>query len=177
MFANRFLSGLKSSNVLALLTVIGLLATVSFLWFSETYAVKPPKPPAPDTVGDLEIAAAVNHWDSRKCKPNSNFLLMSADGMANLHQSEILRVDRQRIRRWRGRWAGAYEALVAAENEEATDRDLEQLIVTALSDEERSGAPPTFSPEQVAAIIALACEPPEDSGLPVSLRLLLPLRL
>jgi hypothetical protein len=37
-----------------------------------------------------------------------------------------------------------------------------------LSDEQRCGGPAKFSPEQVTAIIALACEPPADSGLPVS---------
>lgn len=105
---------------------------------------------------------------SQQLGERCRIVLMSVDGIPNLHQSEALGVDRQRIRRWRGRWAAAYEALVAAEKEKATDRDLEKLIVTVLSDEERSGAPPTFSPEQVAAIIALACEPPEDSGLPVS---------
>ena len=36
-----------------------------------------------------------------------------------------------------------------------------------LSDDPRSAAPPKFSPEQVASISALACEPPEDSGVPV----------
>lgn len=42
------------------------------------------------------------------------------------------------------------------------------MIVDVLADEPRSGGPPKFSPEQVAAIIALACEPPGDSGLPIS---------
>ena len=35
-------------------------------------------------------------------------------------------------------------------------------------DDDRPGAPPKFTPEQMAGIIALACEPPADSGLPVS---------
>ncbi len=105
---------------------------------------------------------------SQQLAERCRIVLMSADGTPNLHQSEALRVDRQRIRRWRGRWAAAHDALAAAEQEDASDRDFEELIVTLLSDEERSGVPPTFSPEQVAAIIALACEPPADSGLPVS---------
>ena len=37
-----------------------------------------------------------------------------------------------------------------------------------MADDARCGAPPTFTPEQVASIIAVACEPPGDSGLPVS---------
>ena len=95
-------------------------------------------------------------------------VLMSAEGRENEDQAGELGVDRQRIRRWRHRWAKAREALASAENEGATDRDLKKLILAVLADDQRSGAPPTFTPEQVAGIIALACEPPADSGLPVS---------
>ena len=101
---------------------------------------------------------------SQQLAERCRIVLLSAESLPNLHQAEVLGVDRQRIRRWRGRWEAAQEALVAAEQEGVSERDLEELIVTLLSDEKRSGAPPTFSPEQVAAIIALACEPPGDSG-------------
>ena len=47
-------------------------------------------------------------------------------------------------------------------------QDLEKLILTVLTDDARSGTPAKFTPEQVAAIIALACEPPAQSGPPVS---------
>ena len=95
-------------------------------------------------------------------------VLTSAEGRSNQGQADELGVDRQRVRRWRHRWAGASAALVAAETEGATDKDLEKLILGVLVDDDRSGAPPKFTPEQVVAIIALACEPPADSGLPVS---------
>lgn len=105
---------------------------------------------------------------SQQLAERCRIVLMSAEGRANLHQAEMLGVDRQRVRRWRGRWAAAREALVAAELEGASDRDLDEMIQAVLSDDERSGAPPTLSPEQVAAVIALACESAQDSGLPVS---------
>lgn len=95
-------------------------------------------------------------------------VLMSAEGVDNEDQADDLGVDRQRVRRWRHRWAKARAALVAAEDDGATSKDLEKLIIGILADDKRSGAPPKFSPEQMAAIIALACEPPSDSGLPVS---------
>lgn len=95
-------------------------------------------------------------------------VLMSADGWRNRHQAEQLGVDRQRVRRWRGRWAAAREALERAERAGVSDRALEAMVVAALADEARSGTPPTFRPEQIAAIIALACESPADSGWPVS---------
>lgn len=95
-------------------------------------------------------------------------VLYSAEGQPNLHQAEALGVDRQRVRRWRYRWAAASSALMAAEQKGASDKELEAMIIGVLNDNPRSGTPPKFSPEQVAAIIALACEPPKDSGLPVS---------
>lgn len=98
----------------------------------------------------------------------SRVVLLSATGMHNEAQADELGVDRQRVRRWRHRWACAMASLLAAEAAGATDQDLEQLIIGVLTDVIRSGAPPRFSAEQVAGIIALACEPPADSGLPVS---------
>src|ERR1044071_9496522 len=95
-------------------------------------------------------------------------VLMSAEGWTNEDQAEELGVDRQRVRRWRHRWARASGGLAAAEGEGATEKDLQKLILAILADDERSGTPPKFSPEPWAAIIALACEPPADSGLPVS---------
>lgn len=112
----------------------------------------------------LTRAASASQQLADRCR----IVLMSVDGRPNLEQAAALGVDRQRVRRWRGRWAGAKEGLAAAEDEGATDKDLHALVVGVLTDEERSGTRPKFSPEQVAAIIALACEPPADSGLPVS---------
>jgi hypothetical protein len=93
---------------------------------------------------------------------------MSAEGRDNEDQAEELGVDRQRVRRWRSRWAKACAVLAAAEDDSATDKDLEKLILAVLADDERGGAPAKFTPEQIAGIIALACEPPAESGLPVS---------
>jgi putative transposase len=75
---------------------------------------------------------------------------------------------RRRVQRWRDRWFAAEEKLANAEAEGASDKDLKQLIADVLSDDARSGSPVTFTPEQITDIIALACEKPEDSGLPVS---------
>ena len=56
--------------------------------------------------------------------------------------------------------------LTAEEN--GDDKQLQQLIVEALSDEKRSGRPATFTPEQICQIVAMACEKPEDSQRPTS---------
>jgi hypothetical protein len=41
-------------------------------------------------------------------------------------------------------------------------------VPRAPGDLPRPGTPPTFTPEQICAIIALACEAPGDSGLPIT---------
>jgi len=105
---------------------------------------------------------------SQRLVERCRVVLLSAEGRNNEDQAEELGVDRQRVRRWRIRWAKASATLTAAEGDGAGDKDLEKLIFSVLADGERSGAPATFTPEQIAEIISLACEPPAESGLPVS---------
>src|SRR5262249_54710308 len=68
---------------------------------------------------------------------------------------------------WRRRWADAFDTLVRIECLEGLSA-LETAAEQVLSDNLRSGCPGTFAPEQIARIIAVACEPPEDSGRPVT---------
>lgn len=98
----------------------------------------------------------------------STIILLSADGVSNAEQSRTLGVDVQRIRRWRNRWAENEGRLAQAAWEGVSDRDLRRLLRDLLSDEQRPGVPPTFSAEQLTQIIAVACEPPEQSGRPVT---------
>lgn len=105
---------------------------------------------------------------SRGLSDRARIVLASAEGVCNLEQARRMQVDRRQIRRWRERWAEQQFALAAAEQEGAADKDLRKRICEVLSDRPRPGAPPHFTPEQVTAIIALACEDPKDGGLPVS---------
>lgn len=98
----------------------------------------------------------------------ARFILMAADGVSNIEQARRFGVDRQRVRRWRTRWAEHFGRLEAAELEGATDKDLSELLYALLADEQRSGGPSTFSAEQLAQIIGVACEPPVDSDRPVT---------
>ncbi len=98
----------------------------------------------------------------------ARIILMSAEGIVNVEQARRLGVNRQRIRRWRTRWAEEFGRLEAAELEGATAKDLAALMLALLADEQRPGGPPTFSAEQLTQIIAVACEPPEESGRPVT---------
>ena len=98
----------------------------------------------------------------------SYLILMSADGMSNTEQGRRLNIDRQRARRWRTRWAENQARLADAEHEGASDKDLTQLLSSLLADHERPGTPPMFTAEQLAQIIGVACELPEESGRPVT---------
>lgn len=97
-----------------------------------------------------------------------NIVLMSADGISNTEQGRRLGIDRQRVRRWRQRWLLAEGQLAEAEAAGAEDKDLRRLMLDVLSDAPRTGRPPEISAEQVAQIMAMACEVAEDSGRPVT---------
>ena len=126
----------------------------------------------PVSVSKRQKETLQNFIDSRKTSQQlaerARIVIMSAYGISNNEQSRILNVDRQRIRRWRDRWASQKEMLLAAEANNATDKELAELIKDILSDEYRSGAPQKFTAEQVAQVLALACESPEESGIPIS---------
>jgi putative transposase len=93
---------------------------------------------------------------------------LAADGLTNDAITDQLHLHRETARTWRKRWADAADCLEAAEAEGATDLQLLRLIEAILADEPRPGAPPTFSPEALAQIMALACEDPQASSLPIS---------
>lgn len=77
-------------------------------------------------------------------------------------------LDRSTVRTWRTRWLMIAPRLEAAGTAGDDDRLLARLVTDALDDAPRTGAPPTFTAEQVVQIVALACEPPPGSDRPVS---------
>lgn len=79
-----------------------------------------------------------------------------------------LGLTRLTVRLWRDRWLDAAAALDRAERERDAARRLPALIEEALGDAPRPGGPATFSPEQIVGVVAVACEPPEKSGRPIS---------
>ncbi len=100
----------------------------------------------------------------------ARIVLGAADGESNRGLAQRLHLARNTVQCWRDRWRAAGETLLAAAAEGGADEHvaLEEVIVGVLADEPRPGAPPTFTPEQWCQIMALACEPPEDSGRPIS---------
>lgn len=112
----------------------------------------------------VRSAARTPHRLVQRCQ----IVLMSADGVNNKEQGRRLGVDRQRVRRWRTRWALNEARLTEAELANATDKDFAQLVREVLDDVARPGGPPKFSAEDLAQIMSVACEPPDNSDRPVS---------
>lgn len=68
---------------------------------------------------------------------------------------------------WRRRWQRAFDRLVVIECV-GTPPVLRAAIAEVLGDRPRAGCGGTFTAEQIARILAVACEPPENSGRPVT---------
>jgi transposase len=94
-------------------------------------------------------------------------ILLAFDGLRNEDIAEKLGLGRRQVGRWRRRWAKAWSGLIDLECRE-TKADLRRAIEAVLTDASRPGAPGKFTPEQVTQILAVACEPPEKSGRPIT---------
>jgi putative transposase len=79
-----------------------------------------------------------------------------------------LHVSRLTVRLWRDRWNAASPVLLQAEQDNASEQQLLAALADVLDDNDRPGTPATFTPEQIVQIVAVACEPPEQSGRPIS---------
>jgi transposase len=95
-------------------------------------------------------------------------VLAAADGRNNDQIARQFGLDRETVQRWRTRWLAAAAPLAAVEAAGSAAAELPQQIRAVLDDNQRAGAPPTFRAEQICQIVALACEPPPDSGRPVT---------
>ena len=110
------------------------------------------------------------HTSTQQQVRRAKAILAAADGASNAAVGRRVGMTEDTARTWRRRWALAGEALLAAEAEGGAgdDRALEAVVLGVLADEARSGAPATFTPEQWCQLMAVACEPPGDSGRPTS---------
>ena len=105
------------------------------------------------------------HHTPQKLAERVGIILELAEGGSNPAVADRLGLHPASIRKWRERWLKSQGRLTAAMSD---PRVLTSVVTEILSDNPRSGGPPTFTPEQVAAVVALACEPPEKNGVPVS---------
>ena len=96
----------------------------------------------------------------------ASIILLSFEGLQNEEISKEIGLERKQVGLWRRRWQDAWEALTRLECLEP--RRLREAIRETLRDAPRSGAPGTFTAEQVTQILGVACEPPSQSGRPIT---------
>ncbi len=96
----------------------------------------------------------------------SKIILMAAQGITNQTIAAKVGLHYNHVATWRNRFLAALTYLKNIED--SAPEKLEQEIRQILSDKKRSGAPSRFTPEQIMAIIDLACKNPGDFGYEVS---------
>jgi transposase len=97
------------------------------------------------------------HTTGQQLADRARIVLRAADGLNNCEIARELALEPDTVRLWRQRWLRSSGAALA------------DLPLTArLADAPRPGTPARITPEQVARIVALACEAPAESGRPFS---------
>ena len=102
-----------------------------------------------------------------RLRQRAAIILLAFDGLRNGDIAARVDLTHRQVGRWRRRWAQAWHQLIDIECCESR-AELRRAIDAVLSDEPRRGAPGKFTPEQVTEILAVACEPPEKSGRPIT---------
>ena len=97
----------------------------------------------------------------------AHLIVLAFGGMFNRAISGIVGLRRKQIGVWRRRWKQSFDALVAIECRES-QAALRRAIEDVLSDAPRSGSPGKFTAEQVTQVLAIACEPADQSGRPIN---------
>jgi len=94
------------------------------------------------------------HTTPQKLAERAQLILLAAAGTGVRETARQLGVWPKTVRHWLHRWRSAAAATPVAQ---------------CLADAPRPGAPATFTPEQICALVALACEKPhEEPDLPLS---------
>ena len=99
-------------------------------------------------------------------------ILGTCCGKSKAVLAQELDMDPKMVSRWRSRWIEAYDALSAFEaskdGQVFKDSELLAKMLEVLSDRPRTGKPNRITLAQKQQIVALACEEPEDYGLPLT---------
>lgn len=93
------------------------------------------------------------HTNPHQLVIRARIILLAAQGQGIRATATHLHIARGRVQSWRRRWLTAPAGAGVAQR---------------LADLPRPGAPATYTPEQICAIVALSCESPEARGRPIS---------
>lgn len=93
----------------------------------------------------------------------AKIVLLAFQKHNNEEVGEIVGLNPQQVSVWRKRWKADWDRLIQVECMESRSL-LKREIETLLADQPRKGRTPTFTPEQQAAIVAIACENPDENS-------------
>ena len=96
----------------------------------------------------------------------ATIVLRAFQGRRNAEIAAEVGLERHQVGLWRRRWRDSWVELTQCEC--AEPRRLHEAIREMLRDAPRPGCKGKFTAEQITAILAVACEPPEKSGRPIT---------
>lgn len=96
----------------------------------------------------------------------SSIVLLASDGVSNQDIASKLGIHYNSVALWRTRFIDALPLL--CEVEKISPEKLQDEVKKLLTDIQRPGCPPVFTPEQIVKIIDLACKHPSEFGHEVS---------
>ena len=97
----------------------------------------------------------------------AKIVLACAEIKSNADVGKDLAIHANTVNKWRERWRTNKQKLLLIDAAE-TGINYTRTILNILSDEFRVGAPSKFTAEQVCKIMSVACQHPEDLGVPIS---------
>jgi transposase len=104
---------------------------------------------------------------AKRLVQRATIILLAFSGLANQDIAIAVCLGRCQVGLWRRRWQDAFCNLIRIECSDDPPA-LRKAIEDLLADEPRPGCPGKFTAEQLTQLIALACEPPEKSGRPIT---------
>ena len=104
---------------------------------------------------------------SSQLRQRATLVLLAFQKRSNEEIATEVGLSRRQVSIWRRRWADAWDRLIRIECTQS-HAALRRAVEQVLRDEPRAGSPGKFTPEQIVAILAVACEPPEKSGRPIT---------
>ncbi|MGK7936523.1 MAG: helix-turn-helix domain-containing protein [Xenococcaceae cyanobacterium] len=114
-----------------------------------------PKPIELENIEEQELAKIIaRHNTSQQIAKRAKIILLASQGKNHREIARELGISREMARLWRERWLERKQGEIP--------------VLERLWDLERPGVPTKFTTEQVLKLFAIACEPPEKYGRPIS---------
>jgi len=95
-------------------------------------------------------------------------VLLAAEGYNNKQIAPQVDLCQETVRTWRTRWNKQQETLHALESKDNGKALKEYIVDVVLADDPYNGVRGKYTPEQITQLYKISCEPPENSGRPIS---------